>query len=98
MATPIYSDDPIVKPERKKRRKKYPRGKYPRVLNSESKDVKLMRLPWQTFVTTSEAAAIMGITKESLRHNYLTTSAYAMPDFIEIVRNPRIVGLKRVGP
>lgn len=94
MAKPIYTDDAP-----KKRRKKYPRGKHPRPLNSESRDVKLLRLPFQQQITLTQAAQIMGIARTSLQHNYLYPMSYALPDYIEVVRdNNRIIGIKRVGP
>ncbi len=99
MAKLIYQDDAPEPKVRKRRRKKYPVGKYPRPLTTNSRDVKLLRLPWQQVCTVSEAAAIMGIARTGLQGNYLHNSAYALPDYIEIVRDMgRIVGLKRIGP
>lgn len=102
MAKPIYQDDEPAPKVRKPRRKKYPRGKYPRVLTSQSRDVKLLRLPWKQFVTTGEAAELMGVTRRTLTCNYFSAGNkdnYAMPDYIEMVYDgSRIVGLKRIGP
>lgn len=102
MAKPIYQDDDPVPKARKVRRKKYPVGKHPRPLTGDSKDVKLLRLPWLQGVTIGEAAELMGITRRTLQCNYLyagNNSNYCLPDYIEMVMDgSRIVGLKRVGP
>lgn len=95
----IYTDDAPEPKVRKPRRKKYAPGKYPRLLNSESRDVKLLKLPWGQFCTLTDAAACMGIERNSLRTNYLYSTDYALPTYIEVVKDMgRIVGLKRVGP
>lgn len=102
MAKPIYTDDePIPPPPKVKRvrRKKYPRGKYPRKLTSQSRDVKLLRLPYQRMITLTEAAEIMDIARGSLQKNYIFSKTYGIPDYIEIVRdNNIVVGIKRIGP
>lgn len=99
MAQLIYQDDAPQPKVRKPRRKKYGRGKYPRYKNSQSRDVKLLRLPWQQTITVGGAAALMGIDRKSFQVNYLWSPSYLMPDYIEIVRDMgRIVGLKRIGP
>lgn len=95
----IYTDDAPKPKVRKPRRKKYPKGKHPRPLTGNSKDVKLLRLPWKQQITVTEAAEIIGIHRNSFRVNYLYSQRYSLPDFIEMVRDMgRIVGIKRVGP
>lgn len=96
-AKPIYQDDPP--PPRKKRRKKYPRGKYPRPLTSESRDVKLLRLPYGEMTTLTDAANLMGIDRRSLQINYFYSQSYLLPDYIQLIRDGgHIVAIKRIGP
>lgn len=96
---PIYQDEPTPRQPRKPRRKKYPRGKHPRKLTSQSKDVKLLRLEHGKLYFLTEAAQLMGITRDSLRCCYIYNKAYALPDYIEIIYDMgRATAIRRIGP
>lgn len=97
MAKPIYQDD--APPPRKRRRKRYPKGKHPRPMTPDRRDMKLLRLPYQEPVTITRAAELMEIGRRTLQCSYLC-GPYRLPTFIEVVRNEFDIAthLRRIGP